>query len=336
MIKAFLEKIIAKQHLTFQESFEIMKSIMNGEVNNSQLAGLLIGLKLKGKSAEEIAGFASAMREKSIKIKTNNILTIDVCGTGGDNSGTFNISTAVAFVVAGTGVSVAKHGNRSISSLCGSADVLQELGININLTPEQSEKALHEIGITFLFAPNYHPAMKYAAPVRKELGVKTIFNMLGPLTNPAGVKHQLIGTFNNQAAELMCSSAEFLGFEKVCFVCTDNRFDEILLIGDTVVYEYNKTSGIKNYKLSNETFSYPKVSLEEIAGADAKTNAIIILNVLKDKMCNSAFYTICANAAMALYSANYSSDLDICKQAAENSILSGKAYEKLVTLKEYA
>lgn len=336
MIKAFLEKIITKQHLTFQESFEIMKSIMNGEVNNSQLAGLLIGLKSKGKSAEEVAGFASAMREKSIKIKTNNTLTIDVCGTGGDNSGTFNISTAVALVVAGAGVSVAKHGNRSISSLCGSADVLQELGININLTPEQSEKALHEIGITFLFAPNYHPAMKYAAPVRKELGMKTIFNMLGPLTNPAGVKHQLIGTFNNQAAELMCSASELLGFEKVCFVCTDNRFDEILLNGDTNVYEYNKDVGTKNYKLSNEMFSYPKVSIEEIAGADAKTNAAIILNVLKDKMCNGAFYTICANAAMALYSANYSTDLDICKQAAEHSILSGKAYDKLVELKEFA
>ncbi len=336
MIKELLEKVIDKQHLTFQESFDVMNSIMNGEVNNSQLAGLLIGLKSKGKSAEEIAGFASAMREKSIKIKTNNVLTIDVCGTGGDNSGTFNISTAVAFVVAGAGVSVAKHGNRSISSLCGSADVLQELGININLTPEQSEEALHKIGITFLFAPNYHPAMKYAAPVRKELGMKTIFNMLGPLTNPAGVKHQLIGTFNNQAAELMCTAAKYLGFEKVCFVCTDNRYDEILLNRETNVYEYDKTTGTKNYKISNKTFSYPKVTLEEIAGSDARTNAVIILNVLKDKTQNGAFYTICANAAMALYTANYSDDLEICKQAAEKSILSGKAYDKLIALKEFA
>ncbi|MDP3149714.1 MAG: anthranilate phosphoribosyltransferase [Ignavibacteria bacterium] len=335
MIKDILEKVIAKQHLSFEESFKAMNSIMNGEVNNSQLAGLLIGLKSKGKSAEEIAGFASAMRENSIKIKTNNVLTIDVCGTGGDNSGTFNISTAVAFVVAGVGVSVAKHGNRSISSLCGSADVLQELGININLSPEQSEKALHQIGITFLFAPNFHPAMKHAAPVRKELGMKTIFNMLGPLTNPAGVKHQLIGTFNNQAAELMCSAAEYLGFEKVCFVCTDNRFDEILLNGETNVYEYDKTNGTKNYKITNETFSYPKVTLEEIAGADAKTNADIILNVLRDKKSNGAFYTVCANAAMALYAANFSSDLEVCKLAAEESILSGTAYDKLVALKDF-
>lgn len=336
MIKDILEKVIAKQHLSFDESLKVMNSIMNGEVNNSQLAGLLIGLKSKGKSAEEIAGFASAMRENSIKIKTNNVLTIDVCGTGGDNSGTFNISTAVAFVVAGVGVQVAKHGNRSISSLCGSADVLQELGININQTPERSEEALHKIGITFLFAPNYHPAMKYAAPVRKELGMKTIFNMLGPLTNPAGVKHQLIGTFNNQAAELMCSASEYLGFEKVCFVCTDNRFDEILLNGETNVYEYDKTTGTKNYKITNDTLSYPKVHLEEIAGADAKTNAEIILNVLKDKMCNGAFYTICANAAMALYAANFSNELEVCKKAAEKSILSGKAYEILIALREFA
>lgn len=336
MIKDILEKVIAKQHLSFDESFKVMNSIMNGEVNNSHLAGLLIGLKSKGKSSTEIAGFASAMRERSIKIKPNGEITIDVCGTGGDNSGTFNISTAVAFVVAGAGVSVAKHGNRSISSLCGSADVLQELGININLTPEQSEKALHNIGITFLFAPNYHPAMKFAAPVRKELGIKTIFNMLGPLTNPAGVKHQLIGTFNNQAAELMCSAAEYLGFEKVCFVCTDNCFDEILLSGETNVFEYDRKLGTKTYVISNKTFSYPKIPLEEIAGGDAKTNAEIIMTVLKNTMQNGAFYTICANAAMALYAANYSSDLEVCKQAAENSILSGKAYDKLIALKDFS
>ena len=335
MIKGILEKVIAGQHLTFDESFEVMNSIMSGEVNNSHLAGLLIALKSKGESSSEVAGFASAMREKSTKIKTNGKITIDVCGTGGDNSGTFNISTVVAFVVAGAGVSVAKHGNRSISSLCGSADVLQELGVNINLTPEQSEKALHEIGIAFLFAPNFHPAMKHAAPVRKELGVKTIFNMLGPITNPAGVKHQLIGTFNNQTAELMCSAAEYLGFEKVCFVCSDDRFDEISLGEETNVYEYDRKLGTKTYSISNETFSYPKVAMEDIAGNDAKTNAGIILNILRDQTRNGAFYTVCANAALALYAANYSNDLEVCKLAAETSILSGKAYDKLIALKDF-
>jgi len=336
MMKNILEKVIAKKHLSFDESVAVMNSIMNGEVNNSHLAGLLIGLKSKGKSSNEIAGFASAMRKNGIKIKTNNSSTIDVCGTGGDSSGTFNISTAVAFVVAGAGVNVAKHGNRSISSLCGSSEVLQELGININLSPQQSEKALHTIGITFLFAPNYHPAMKHAAAVRKELGIKTIFNMLGPITNPAGVKNQLIGTFSSQAAELLCSAAEQLDFDKVCFVCTDNRYDEVLLHGETTVFEFDKSSSSKKYFISNKTFSYPKVPLEEIVGGDAKINAEIILNVLKDKTQNGAFYTICANAAMALYSANYSSDLEVCKLAAEESILSGKAYKKLVALKDFS
>jgi len=336
MTKKFLEKVIAKENLSFEESFLVMNSIMNGEVNNSHLAGLLIALKAKGEASSEAAGFASAMRAKGNKIKTDGSITVDVCGTGGDNSGTFNISTAVAFVVAGAGISVAKHGNRSISSNCGSADVLQQLGININLTPEQSEEALHKIGITFLFAPNFHPAMKHAAPVRKELGVKTIFNILGPLTNPAGVKHQLIGVFNNQTAELMRAAAEQLHFEKVCFVCADNRFDEILLHTETKVFEYESKSGVKTYTVSNETFSYPKVALEEIAGDDAKTNAEIILKVLKDKTQNGAYYTICANAAMALYAANFSDDLKLCKQAAEVSIHTGKAYEKLMALKEFA
>lgn len=335
MIKNILEKVIAKENLSFDESYKIMQSIMNGEINNSHLAGLLIALKSKGESSTEIAGFASAMREKSKKIKTSDELTIDICGTGGDNSGTFNISTAVGFVVAGAGVNVAKHGNRSISSLCGSADVLQELGIDINLSIEKSEEALHKTGITFLFAPNFHPTMKFAAPVRKELGIKTIFNMLGPLTNPANVKHQLIGTFNNQAAEVMCAATEYLDFEKVCFVCTDNRFDEIILSGETNIYEFDKSLGRKNYKLSNETFSYPKVSLEEIVGGDAKTNAEIILNVLKNKKRDGAFHTICANAAMALYVANISDDLEICKQTAEESILSGKAYDKLIALRDF-
>ncbi len=166
-MKNIIEKIINKNNLGIEEAYNVVTQIMNGEINNSHIASLLTALKYKGETAEEIAGFAKAMRDKSIKINYHGD-AIDVCGTGGDDSGTFNISTATAFVVAGTGVKVAKHGNRSISSKCGSSDVLSELGININLTPAQSEKALNEIGITFLFAPQYHPAMKYAAQVRKE------------------------------------------------------------------------------------------------------------------------------------------------------------------------
>ena len=180
MIKKMLQKIIDGKSLTLEEATHVMNEIMTGKVNPSLLSGILVALKSKGETAEEIAGFALAMRENSIKLNNTDDNVIDVCGTGGDSSGTFNISTAVAFVVAGAGVKVAKHGNRSISSNCGSADVLTELGVNINQPAETSAKALEEIGITFLFAPKYHPAMKHAAQVRRELGTKTIFNLLGP------------------------------------------------------------------------------------------------------------------------------------------------------------
>ena len=335
MIKTILEKIMSREDLSIGESYEIMKTIMRGGLNTSHLAGLLIALKAKGESRNEIAGFASAMRDDSIKIEADLNNTIDVCGTGGDSSGTFNISTATAFVVAATGVNVAKHGNRSISSKCGSADVLQELGINISLSPELSAKALHEIGITFLFAPDYHPAMKHAAPVRKELGMKTIFNMLGPLTNPTGVKKQLIGTFNSHAARVMCEAAPLLGYEKVCFVCAEDSFDEISLSLPTMVFEYDEALGTKEYIIDHNTFSYPHIPVADILGDTAKINAEIITNVFTKKKRDSAFYIVAANSAMALYTAKYSPDLNECKKAAEDSILSGKAYNTLCQLRDY-
>ena len=222
-MKSYIEKVIIREDLTFEEAYHVMHTIMSGEVNNAHLAGILIALKAKGECAAEIAGFAKAMREKSIKVKVSNPNVIDVCGTGGDDSGTFNISTAAAFVVAGAGVAVAKHGNKSISSRSGSADVLTEMGININLSPDATKQALEEIGISFLFAPQYHPAMKYAAVVRKELGMKTAFNLLGPLTNPAGTKRQLIGVYNNRSAKLLAEAAQYLDMEHVCFICTGDK-----------------------------------------------------------------------------------------------------------------
>jgi anthranilate phosphoribosyltransferase len=335
-MKEYLEKVIAKQNLTFDESYFVMNEIMTGNVNNSHLAGFLIALKSKGETPEEVAGFAKAMREKSVKINCEEDNIIDVCGTGGDNSGSFNISTATAFAAAGAGVKVAKHGNRSISSKSGSADVLQELGININLTKEQSEKALNEIGIAFLFAPLYHPAMKYAAPVRKELGIKTVFNMLGPLTNPAGVKKQIIGTFNIKAARTMAEAAKYLDLERVCFLCSNDKYDEIYLGDITEIHEYNNGEEIKSYTITNETFDYPKLIDDDIKGDSPKVNAEIILDVLKNKNQNGAFHTISANTALALYCARLSDNLNECKKAAEESILSGAALAKLNELKEFS
>ena len=335
MIKYFLEKITNKESLSLQESFNIMNMIMKGEVNNSQIAGLLVGLKAKGEAAEEVAGFALAMRENSIKINSDVTNTIDLCGTGGDYAGTFNISTAASFVAAGAGIKVAKHGNRAISSNSGSADVLRELGVNINLTSEQSERALNEVGIAFLFAPLYHPAMKYVAPVRGELGIKTIFNILGPLTNPAGTKKQIIGTFNYKTARLMSQAAKFLDMEKVCFVCTADRLDEISLNDITYVNEYKKDKNVYHYSINNETFSYPLLNQEKIKGGNPKVNAEIIYNLLTKKERNSVFNVVAANAAMGLYAGGYSSELKECLFAAEESIVSNKAYESFLSLKEF-
>ena len=334
MIKNMLDKLVTGTCLSLEEARQMMNEIMKGNVNHSLLAGLLIALKVKGESADEVAGFAIAMRESGIKLNYPDDNVIDVCGTGGDNSGTFNISTAAAFVVAGAGVKVAKHGNRSISSNCGSADVLSELGVNIILTAEKSIEALDKIGITFLFAPQYHPAMKYAAQVRKELGTKTIFNLLGPLTNPAGVKKQIIGTYNNNASELYSQAAQYLDFEKVCFLCAGNKYDEIILDQKTKMIEYNR-DGLSETELNAATFDYPEVSINEINGGDAKENAQIILDLFRDKKRNGIFYTVCANAAVALYTAGISDNLLDCKNTAENSILDGTAYEKLNNLIEF-
>ena len=309
---------------------------MSGSVDNSNLAGLLIALKAKGEAPSEVAGFAKAMRDNCIKINVPLENTIDVCGTGGDGSGTFNISTAVSFVVAGAGVKVAKHGNRSISSKSGSADVLQQLGMNINLKKEQSEEALDKVGMTFLFAPLYHPAMKYAGQVRKELGIKTVFNMLGPLTNPAGVKRQLIGTFSLKAAETMCEATKYLDQEKVCFVCSNDMFDEIHLGEETSVFEFDGKEDLPVYKISNNTFGFPKTIFDEIKGDSAERNAEIILDVLNKKKKNSAYYVTVANAAMGLYAAGTSNDLKKCASIAEESILSGSAYSKLEELKNFS
>ena len=334
MIKQIIQKVIEKENLTFAESHNAMNKIMSGEVNNSQIAALLVALKSKGEHADEVAGFAKAMREKSIKVNSHSN-SIDVCGTGGDNSNTINISTAVAFVVAGAGIKVAKHGNRSISSKSGSSDVLTELGVNINLSNEASEKALEKIGITFLFAPNYHPAMKYVMPVRRELGFKTIFNILGPLTNPAGTKRQMIGTFSNATAKLMREAAEHLEMEKVCFVCTENKFDEITLTGKTYVYEFDKTKGNKDYTITPETFGYAQINIKDIIGGTPKENAEAIKNLFEKKERNPLYYVVSANAALSLYASGFSEDLQQCKTAAENSIDSGKALEKLNQLIEF-
>ncbi len=334
-MKEQLEKIISGNNLTFDEAYKVMYKVMSGEVNNSQIASLLTALKMKKETPEEVAGFVKAMREKVIPIKCDDEKLIDVCGTGGDGSGTFNISTAVAFVVAGAGVKVAKHGNRSISSKSGSSDVLHELGVDVQLSQELSEKALNEIGIAFLFAPLYHPAMKYVAPIRKELEFRSIFNILGPLTNPAGTKRQLIGTFNYETAKLMADAMKYLESNKLCFVCTNNTYDEVTLTHTTSVIETNGSTSMHLYELSPTDFGFERISLSDIKGGGAKENAEIIFNVFSHKEKNAAYKVITANAALALKVAGVSDNLNDCISIADESIKSGKTLEKLNQLKEF-
>lgn len=336
MIKYYIEKLTSKENLTLEESKELMLLLMSGENSPTHIAAILTALKTKGETAEEVAGFVQTMREKSIKIKCEDENLIDVCGTGGDNSCSFNISTAVAFVAAGAGMKVAKHGNRSITSKSGSSDVLTELGCNINLSREISEEALNKIGITFLFAPLYHPAMKFVAPVRVSLGIKTVFNLLGPLTNPAGTKKQLIGTFNIKSAELMSKAVEFLDMERVCFVCADDKFDEISLSLTNSLFEFNKEYQTEIKLLHPEFFNYENFNEEEIKGNSPKENAKIILNVFENREENSAFQIIAANTALALYSGKYSEDIEECLKASEESILSGRAFQKLKEFGEFS
>lgn len=333
-MKLYIEKMLDREHLTFEEAFFVMDMIMSGEVNNSQLAGLLIALKSKGESPAEIAGFAKAMRGKSVKVETGTANLIDVCGTGGDDSGTFNISTTAAFVVAGAGVKVAKHGNKSISSRSGSADVLAELGVRIDLTPEQTKAAIEETGIGFLFAPYYHPAMKYAAVVRKELGLKTAFNLLGPLTNPAGTKRQLVGVYNDRSAALLAEAAAYLEMERVCFICTGDRRDEITLDEPTKVFEYKAGEEVRKFELNATDLGLQPAKIENLLGDGPEENARILFDILNGKDRGDRYSVTIANSAMALYSAGVSGDLEDCREIAEESLLSGNALAKLNQLRE--
>ncbi|MGQ9797957.1 MAG: anthranilate phosphoribosyltransferase [Ignavibacterium sp.] len=333
-MKQVIEKLLDDSHLSFEEAYSVMTSIMEGNASPVMISAFLTAMKAKGETAEEVAGFAKAMREHSIKIKCDNPNVIDVCGTGGDNSGTFNISTATAFVVAAFGIPVAKHGNRSISSNSGSADVLKALGVNINMSPQVAEHALNEIGITFLFAPLYHPAMKFAAPVRQELKIRTVFNILGPLTNPVNLKKQMIGTFSDEAAKLICNASKYLDYENISVICNNNKYDEILLEHKTSVYELNENKQITFYQLSNLDFNYEHIKTESLKGGTPEENAKLILDIFLNHKMNGAFHTICANAALALKVAGAFDNLSDAAKAAEEVILSNKAFNKLKQLIE--
>ncbi len=328
-ISQFLNKIVNNVNLTTWESELLMKEMLQGNLTQVQIAAILVALRMKGETHEEILGFIKVMRKKMNKVKIGG-LVIDTCGTGGDGSGTFNISTAAALVAAGVGIKVAKHGNRSASSLCGSADVLEKLGVNIQLTPEQAEECLENVGITFLFAPLYHPAMKYVVPVRKELGFRSVFNFLGPLLNPSGVKRQIIGVPNKEIAEKLAEVAKRLDYEHLLIVTSGDGLDEISVSADTHIFEL-KNKQVTNRRVTPESFGFKKALRNELRGGDASYNADIICRILDGEK-GPKRDVVVVNSAAALYIAGKVKDITEGIKLAEESIDSGRAKKILKNL----
>jgi anthranilate phosphoribosyltransferase len=330
-MKTHIEKCLSGASLTVEESSLALDMIVTGQATEVQIAGLLVALRAKGETVDELVGFAQTLRERAVRLKIDDADAIDMCGTGGDGLGTFNISTVASFVVAGAGVTVAKHGNRSVTSKSGSADVLTALGVNVQCSPEIVQECINRIGIGFLFAPLFHPAMKHVAKPRMELGVRSIFNMLGPLINPAGVRRQLIGTYHPDAMRLLAGALRELGAVKACIVHSDDGMDEVTLSGRTGIVEVNDMAELREYSLYPTDFGLPPHGLDSIQGGDKDTNAAIALAVLRGEA-SPARDVVVANAALGLYVAGKASTMPEGKDIAVRSIDSGKAMEKLQQL----
>jgi anthranilate phosphoribosyltransferase len=299
MFPGLIEKLRHHQDLTTDESADAMAAIMAGDAAPAQIAGLLIGLSMKGEQPSELVGFARTMRRNAVPVPRSPGFVFDTCGTGGDRSGSFNISTAAAIVVAACGVRVAKHGNRSVSSQCGSADVLEALGVNILATPAVVANCLERAGIAFLFAPTFHPAMRHAGPARRDLGVRTAFNLLGPLTNPAGPARQLIGVPRPDLTELLARTLGLLGSERAWVVHGADGLDELSTTGYTKVSEWRDGS-VQTFYVHPADFGLPKAAPETLKGGDAATNAAIVRGVL-DGQDGQPREVVLFNAGAALF-----------------------------------
>lgn len=334
MIQETTKKVIERENLTREEAFDAMEVIMNGEATPAQIAAFLVGLRMKGETPQEIAGCADSMRKNALPVELGDYTdAVDLVGTGGDGKHTFNISTVASLVVAGAGAPVAKHGNRSVSSKCGSADVLMELGVNLNLDHKQLSQCLQKTGIAFLFAPMLHPAMKHAIGPRREIGARSVFNILGPISNPAGVTRQLIGVYDKSLLRLLAEVLQQLGAKHVILVHSEDGLDEISLAGETHVAELRESGEIREYEISPALFGL-KASDASISGGDAKENAKIAMQVLKGHA-GPARNIVLANAAAGLYVAGRAEDLREGTSLAANSIDSGAALAKLEALREF-
>lgn len=333
--KRALSKVASKKNLSGAESAEVFGEIMSGEVDEAIMAAFLTALKMKGETVDEVVGAASAMRARATFINAGSAAPIDTCGTGGDGMNTFNISTTSAFIAAGAGVPVAKHGNRAATSKCGSGDVLGELGFNLDVHASVMEHCLQEEGIAFLFAPKMHPAMRFAAPVRKALGFRTIFNLLGPLVNPAGATGQVVGVFEAGYTEFVAECLNRMGVRRAFVVHAADGMDEISVCTPTRVSELRDCS-IKTSEFNPRKYFPDGANFSELKGGDAKENAQILLDVLSGKLRNGARDICLLNAAAAIVVGGKTDDFGVALEMARDSLDSGAALKKLKTLVEFS
>ena len=333
-IQAAINEVINGNNLSRDDMHAVMLTIMQGEATPAQIGGLLVALRLKGESVDEITAAAQVMRELSTKVEADKTSLVDTCGTGGDGANTFNISTTSAFVVAASGAKVAKHGNRSVSSKSGSADVLEAAGINLELTAEQVSSCIKEVGIGFMFAPMHHSAMKHAIGPRRELGIRTIFNVLGPLTNPAGAPNQVIGVFSKDWLLPLAETLKQLGSQHVLIVHSDDGLDEISIAAKTYVAELNNEQ-IEQYEIQPEDFNFIKQDLSELAVNDVAESLAMMQSVL-DNNESAARDIVCLNAGAAIYAAGIVESIEAGINNAKDTIASGAAKQKLEQLVEHS
>jgi anthranilate phosphoribosyltransferase len=331
MIRKVIASVAAGKSLSLEDIAAVMREIMDGEATPSQIGAFLTALNIKGETPEEIAGLAQVMREKALKVNVAGPL-IDTCGTGGDGKGTFNISTAAALVAAGAGVKVAKHGNRAASGSCGSADVLEALGVKIDLPPKEVEQCIHEVGIGFMFAPVFHPATRHVAPVRREIGIRTVFNILGPLTNPAGVQSQLIGVAYPDLGEKLAQVLKLLGIHHAIVVHGEDGLDELTLAGETTIWEV-MDGVIHSRILPIERIGLPKASIEDIRGGTKEENAATMRRIFQGEK-GPIRDAVLLNSGAALVIGDKAESIRQGAKMAAEIIDSGEALRKLDALVE--
>jgi anthranilate phosphoribosyltransferase len=336
MIREAIAQLLEGNALTSLQAEAVMNEVMVGEATPAQIAGFLVALRIKGETVEEITGSAKAMRRAALKVRPQRSDLIDTCGTGGDGVGTFNISTTTAFVAAGAGLAVAKHGNRSVSSRSGSADVLEALGVNLDLTADQIADCIDEVGIGFLFAPKLHPAMRYAIGPRRELGIRTIFNILGPLTNPADAQTQLLGVYTPELTEIIAWVLHSLGSKAACVTHGHGGLDELTTTGKNQISIFGvDTRDVKTETLDPGDYGFSYSKIEDLLGGTPAENATITRDILSGKDQGPRRDVVILNSGMALYVGGKSESLAAAISMATESINSGAAEDKLVKLIRY-